>query len=261
MVIHPHKVFDNWDWDVNPLRFMLTYAYPEYYEKVFKKWYPEDIVRPKSIMMDSGAWTAKTQGKELDLREYIDYCKYVLKTCPVPVEIVGLDVIGAPSEVTYENCRIMQEEGIECIPTFHYGENFSWLDVYAKNWRKIGLGRVMAKPKEAERFFHDSFVYLYREGLWPTRVHSFGLAGRPILQQFPFQSADCNSYLINGVKYGIWMGSYGRMSVRGENRQKAQKVDIKGACRLEREVASRWRSTFQQLPEEDWEDLEEHDIH
>jgi hypothetical protein len=69
-------------------------------------------------VLDSGAFSAKNIGAEIDLREYIEEIKLQQDSGDPPSEVFALDVIG-DWRASMKNCKQMWKSGIEAIPTAH----------------------------------------------------------------------------------------------------------------------------------------------
>ena len=81
--------------------------------------------RPE-IMLDSGAFTAFTQGKNVNLLDYMDY---INKNSEYVTRYIALDVIG-DSRLTLSLYTVMREQGLRPVPVFHYGEPLDLLERY-----------------------------------------------------------------------------------------------------------------------------------
>ena len=91
------------------------------------------------LFIDSGAYSASTQNVEINIKEYIKFIKKYEKYIDV---YANLDVIGDP-EATYKNQKIMEKAGLKPLPCFHYGEDWSWLEKYIKEYSYIALGGMV----------------------------------------------------------------------------------------------------------------------
>ena len=82
-------------------------------------WHKERGLQDREIFLDSGAFTAHSQGKKIDIDKYIEFInrnKNFIKL------YANLDVIGNWKE-TIKNQKYMEKKGLNPIPTFHMGEN------------------------------------------------------------------------------------------------------------------------------------------
>ena len=89
-----------------------------------------NTIRTYKTMLDSGAYTAKSKNKKIDIDAL---CKEI-KTGRWD-EAAALDVIGDP-EASYKNAIYMKGMGVNAFPTFHYGEPWEFLIEYAAKFDK-----------------------------------------------------------------------------------------------------------------------------
>jgi hypothetical protein len=165
-------------------------------KRVLSSWLErkEDYYNDFEIFLDSGAYSAYTQGVHISNIEYIDYVKkFGLKV------YAGLDVIG-DAEATYKNNLEMKEAGLNPIPTYHYGEDISYLERYLKDFDYVALGgvaqlRFYAKVKK----WLDTCFFKIKD--YPMKkIHGFAITNPRLLMRYPFYSVDSTAWL--GSKYG-----------------------------------------------------------
>jgi hypothetical protein len=111
-----------------------------------------------NIMVDSGAFSAWTKDKEINLDEYISFIKRFEDDISY---YINLDVIpGDPGrkptakEIDFsankgwENYQKMLEEGLNPIPVFHFGEDIKWLRrIIDSGVNYVGLGGIVGRPR------------------------------------------------------------------------------------------------------------------
>lgn len=227
-----YAIFNDWDWERNPVSILLTYAYPKVIEKFF------ELVRPpgpRRLMLDSGAFTAWSVGREIHLREY---AAYIRSSGHAWDEIVGLDKVGDP-ELTIRNWQTLQQAvGRTVLPVHHIGEDFAYLSRMVEMvgpGGRVGLSCRFGEPlAKSEWYYKKCFATA-----WPFSYHSFGWAGRKVLHDFPFGSADASSFLASSVRYGNWK-AFGQMSARGPDSYVGGKAEVLHAIALERRVRGHW---------------------
>lgn len=130
-----------------PRNILMSYHY-------FKD-YDLDRVPNLTIIGDSGAFSAKSQGATITTKELADWAKkwrHRLKW------VAALDVIGNPVS-TYSNWREMVDvHGVEAIPTIHYGTHPSDLDKYARRGVDlVGLGGLVRVPTDPADHLNTTF--------------------------------------------------------------------------------------------------------
>lgn len=151
------------------------------------------------IMIDSGAYSVYNSGAEIDLSEYIAFCK----TCPRAL-FVNLDVI--PKVMTSECVRDSARRGWEnwqrmteelpperVLPVFHRGEPLAYLEKYIRaGCTYIGMGGV-AGESDAERIRRMREVTKVTAPA-EVRLHGFGVASWRSLSAFKWYSVDSTTW-------------------------------------------------------------------
>lgn len=185
------------------------------------------------LFIDSGAFSAWTKGKEINVDEYIkfindraDYIYLYGQVDCIPGDIVH----GATDEQvkdaakrTWENYLYMRPkmknpDGL--LYTFHVGEPYEYLK-NALEWRDekgnpipyIALGGMVGKPTPVkDRFLHDCFSIIKQSSNPNVKVHAFGMTSFDLLSQYPITSADSTSWIMTGANGNI-MTDYGIIAV------------------------------------------------
>lgn len=173
-----------------PRNILMSYHY-------FKN-FDLDSLPNLTIIGDSGAFSAKSQGVKIttkDLAEWAKRWKHKLKW------VAALDVIGNPV-ATYSNWREMVDvHGVQAVPTIHYGTHPSELDKYAhKGVDLVGLGGLVRVPTAAQmRWLIQVFKYAAKHHP-DMQFHGWGCTSKPHFR-LPFYSVDSSSWT-SGVRYG-----------------------------------------------------------
>lgn len=151
------------------------------------------------LFLDSGAFSAWTQGIEINIQEYIDFIKEYQDTLEL---YANLDIIPKGNSVkdkreaaqkTLENQYIMEQAGLSPLPVFHVGEPIEYLEHYVKNYDYIALGGMVGKPKNVLVSWLNNCFGNYicdDKGLPKVKIHGFGLASFPLMLNYPFYSVD-----------------------------------------------------------------------
>lgn len=138
------------------------------------------------LFLDSGAYSAKSKGVEIDIYKYIEFIKEYKSDITV---YANLDVIG-DAEATLKNQKIMESEGLTPLPCFHRGEDWKYLDYYVANYDYIALGGV-AQRKDKNHYT----AWLNRcwdiicdtpDGMPKVRVHGFGITSLDVMMKYPW---------------------------------------------------------------------------
>lgn len=163
------------------------------------------------LFLDSGAFSAFTQGVEIDIQEYIAFIKEHEEHLEV---YANLDVIGAPPEASWDNQRTMERAGLNPMPCFHYGEDPKWLRRYMKKCDYIALGGMAAdksgkalstekRMKWLDVIFQD---YICDSSGTPTvKVHGFGMTSHELMWRYPWYSVDSTSWVVTGRLGSIYV--------------------------------------------------------
>jgi hypothetical protein len=158
-----------------------------------------------SLFLDSGAFSAFTQGVAIDIQEYISF----IREHEVHLEVyANLDVIGDPAG-TWRNQQIMEEAGLKPLPCFHYGEDPRWLKRYlARGYDYIAFGGMVPISTADLQPWLDT---LYREyicgpdGLPRVKVHGFGLTSLRLMMRYPWYSVDSTSWVMTGRMGSVYV--------------------------------------------------------
>lgn len=138
------------------------------------------------IMLDSGAFSVWNMGKTIDIYKYIEFIK------ENDIEIYfNLDVIG-DVEGTKKNQKIMEDNGLNPIPVFHYGEPFEYLDWLVKQgYTYIGIGGTVGKSvQQREKFFND--IYERHPNI---DYHALGVTAKVLVEKYNWYSVDSTSWI------------------------------------------------------------------
>lgn len=219
-------------WQGEPLNLLISYAY---LQRI-----PVLATRIATWMMDSGAFTAHTLGKPVDLDDFIRACQLWSAVDSRLTEIIALDVIG-DHRATMRNAVIMQQRGVDAIPTVHVGATRAQVDDL-RGHRKIAIGGLVGRSSQEKR----RFCALVFERLWPVRVHALGVSSPGLLTEFPFDSADSADWINSPTRWGRWKSMPGFVPPRGPSRDVSS--EIRWYLDLEAQLRVRWGSQLDSLP-------------
>lgn len=152
------------------------------------------------IFLDSGAFSAWTLGAELNVNEYCDFIKQnqdVIRMEDGILMASVLDGIGDPIK-TWENQYAMEQQGINPLPCFHYGEDPRYLEYYVANYPYITIGGMVGKSQPLASKWLDRIWEKYivdGAGRPKVKVHGFGITAMPIVKRYPWYSVDSSSWI------------------------------------------------------------------
>lgn len=160
-----------------------------------------------ALILDSGAFSAWTRGRTIDLNSYIDFIRaneqylwsYVnLDMIPGRFEHprTQKDIIRS-AQTSYANLQAMKRAGLHPIPVFHQGEDFEWLTrLVADGEDYIGISPSDDTPRSAQiSWIDDCFTILTdREGRPCVRTHGFGITAVASLARHPWYTVDSTTW-------------------------------------------------------------------
>ncbi len=176
------------------LRILLSYWYyknvnlEKMLEKHFAKPYPD-------IFVDSGAYSAMTQGVKISVKEYSEWVNKYKHLISV---YANLDVI-MNAEKTWKNQQLMESYGLSPLPVFHVNEDFKWLNMYCDKYNYIALGiaGMGKRNNELMRWLVKCFKVAKNKAVF----HGFGLTIWKVMKSFKWYSVDSSSWG-SGFRYG-----------------------------------------------------------
>lgn len=219
---------------------LISFHYWHRAQKVF------DHLKIRDWVLDSGAFSAANSGVDIDLDEYIEFCREVLDGPNPPSEVFALDVIG-DGEGTRRNTERMWEAGIEAIPAYHIGEPEDLLLHYAKTYPKIAFGGV-ALLKTHRKFLWAEACFAR---VWPKKVHGFGFGAEKAVMGLPFHSTDATSWEVAPAQFGRFKAFSGGSTAGVQLPIKSKDVNLRSEVEwyldLERRARLRWKSRMTEL--------------
>jgi hypothetical protein len=166
--------------------------------------------RKIDLFLDSGAFSAHTQGIEINLNEYI---AFIQEHLPYLSVYANLDVIGDP-DATLQNQKTMELAGLKPLPCFHYGEPIKYLQYYLNRYEYIALGGMVAPSSPSlipwlDQMF-SSHICDIHSGLPKVKVHGFGLTSLRLMKRYPWFSVDSTSWVVTGRMGSVYVPRYHR---------------------------------------------------
>jgi hypothetical protein len=140
------------------------------------------------LFIDSGAFSAFSLGSKIDIDEYIKFCK------ETDAEFYAvLDVIGS-AQGTLKNQEYMEDNGVNPVPCFHYGDDWKYLEHYCENYDFVALGGMVPIPTKKLIGWLDSIFSKYPK----HKFHGFGLTTTRLVNRYPWFSVDSSSWIMGG---------------------------------------------------------------
>lgn len=192
------------------LRILLSYHYykdtdlDDLLEKKFAPHYPE-------IFIDSGGFSAMTQGVQINFAEY---CAFVKRFKHRITTYANLDTIGN-AETTWVNQQRMHDAGLNPIPVFHTDEPFEYLERYADRYPYIALGGMVPYMRQWKTIM-PWIIRCFKVAKDKSVFHGFGCTTWNIISRVPWYSVDSSSWAASfrfgnislfDPKKGSWMAA------------------------------------------------------
>lgn len=176
-------------------KFLISY---HYFRNIDLDKLVADVGVPCQIFADCGAFSAKTQGVDIDIKEYAQWCdkwSHLLAACS------NLDVIGdggSGAEQTARNQATLEALGVNPLPVFHVWEDERYLHQYCEQYPYLALGGMVGYSTDVRRWLARCFEIAAKYG---TVFHGFGQTSPDLLWEFPWYSADSTAWS-KGYRFG-----------------------------------------------------------
>jgi hypothetical protein len=165
-------------------------------------------MKPKlDLLLDSGAFSARSRGVPVDLDEY---CDYLLANQQWIGAYFNLDEINPDdpedaARASFANYQHMLKRGLKPIPVFHAKEDISWLyRMLDAGAEYIGLAALsLGSHKYRTEWYANVWDKLTdSQGLPLIKAHALGEGRYDALSAFPWYSADSTSWLYSASRSG-----------------------------------------------------------
>ena len=176
-----------------------------------------------SFFIDSGAYSAFSQNKKVDVDDYINFINTIGDYVTVFAQV---DTIQHPNasdkekeacqEATWQNYlymidRLKPEYVDKLIPLYHAGENIErfynlleWKHKDGHHIKYIGLGAPQNVYRSNRSMYYDEWFKIIKKSSNPdVCTHAFGCTDLEILKLYPFTSADSASWIRSAATANI----------------------------------------------------------
>lgn len=166
------------------------------------------------IFVDSGGFSAFTQGVHVDLSDYV---RWIRRWKNVIHHYANLDVIGNPRESLRNQLR-MEQAGLRPIPVVHARSPVEEIRRYkARGYTRQCLGGLVPHMREIAnavgseegeessdvlQWIQDAHEVAREEGVI---LHGFGATSWPVVLRFPWKTVDSSSWS-SGFRFGTVNG-------------------------------------------------------
>lgn len=188
------------------------------------EWLKANPTATNKLFIDSGAFSAHTKGKEVDVDDYIrfineidDYVYIFAQVDKIPGRFgqpkTPQELADAPRE-SWENYLYMVDKvksRDKLLPIFHQGEDFKWLKNMleythpdGKHIWYIGVSPANDVSVSDKKKWLELVFKIIAESSNPNVcTHAFGMTSLNVLEQYPFTSADSTSWLLSAANGSI----------------------------------------------------------
>ena len=179
------------------------------------------LCKSSKLFIDSGAFTAWTKGKQINVDEYINFINqradfiYLYGQIDfIPGNRVGgiitSEMVREAAEKTWQNYLYMRPKmrnPYGLLYTFHVGEPFEYLK-QALEWKDengdyipyMALGGMVGKSKDTRDAFLEKCFNIIKKSSNPNiKIHAFGMTDFDLLEKYPITSADSTSWIMTGA--------------------------------------------------------------
>lgn len=158
------------------------------------------VQRGWDLFLDSGAYTAHTQGIELTVEAY---AAFIHRTKDYWTCVSNLDNTHKQEKITYDNQKALESLGVKVQPVFHTREDPRWLVKYIdEGYDYIFIGGMVPETTAWLRDWLDRLWTKYLalpNGQPRVKVHGFGLTDQSLMFRYPWHSVDSTSWLMTGI--------------------------------------------------------------
>jgi hypothetical protein len=168
----------------------------------------------RSIFLDSGAFSAFSQGAVIDRDAYAkEVIKHHTDTGDGLVHVASnLDAIapdGTGAEQSYDNQVYLRKQGARVQPVHHVRDADHWLRRYLdEGYDYIFLGGMVPETAPVLRKWLDhvwTTYLIHSDGTPKVKVHGFGLTSVDLMFRYPWHSVDSTSWVMEAQFGSIYL--------------------------------------------------------
>jgi hypothetical protein len=155
------------------------------------------------IIIDSGAFTTFTLGKQVDIKDYVDWSLQFKKQWEPKLNslyFMNLDVIGDQDESWVNHAKI-EALGLKVMSIVTFGAGKAHLERALDNYDYMALGglvpysRQKTKLKQWLDYCFAIVMQRYRKNGVMPKVHLLGITSAWVLMRYPCYSADSSGWI------------------------------------------------------------------
>ena len=148
-----------------------------------------------NILMDSGGYTARIQGIDVDVNAYANF----LNVNDIKLAF-NLDVLDEKTS-DYNQKFLEKETSAYIIPVYHYSDYNSkkhrhMIDKMIEEYPYISLGGIAGMGLGTKKEIFYDYVFKKIANKWDKcKIHGLGITSKKVLSMYPFYSVDSISWL------------------------------------------------------------------
>lgn len=191
-------------WQTGALaRVIKRRLYSFYYHNRIDKEVQASIDSGHELFLDSGAFSAHTQGKAITID---DYARFIHENGHYFSVRANLDDIGDTGPKSWENWQTLKRMGCDVFPVHHASDTDEYivkiLSELPEDTGFMALGGLVGASRNVLREWLDRIwaKYLVKDDGTPrVRVHGFGLTDTELMIRYPWYSVDSSSWVMTGI--------------------------------------------------------------
>lgn len=183
---------------------LLSYHYEKKCSRFYTNWWNGLIeINCKPItLIDSGAFTAFTTGKIINVKDYGDWALKFQSNWQNKMSTLrffNLDVIG-DQDASWDNQTILENMGLHPIPIITYGTNLDHLRNAIANYNYVALGGLVPYASHKNKlisWLNKCFAIIvaqYKKTGNMPKIHLLGITSDWVLKKYPCYSSDSSSW-------------------------------------------------------------------
>ena len=169
-----------------------------------KDWQIPLIKKCDLFLLDSGAFTMFSKGKQMTEKDWDDYLtQYIAFINKYDVKYffeLDIDRLVGIKKVEEYRKRIERETGKKCIPVWHKERGWKYFEWMCKEYDYVAIGGIAKNPngKQIEKLFPYFIDYAHKH---KCKIHGLGYTSSIGFKKYKFDSVDSTTW-INGGRYG-----------------------------------------------------------
>lgn len=193
--------------------------------------FTEKIIIPNCdrFLLDSGAFTFFSSGKQVDWNEYLKkYIDFINRNQIDYFFELDIDVLVGYENVLKLRKALEQGTGKRCIPVWHKSRGFEEYVNMCKEYDYVALGGIVSKEiKRTDYKFFPQLIKIAHEN--GARIHGLGFTNLEGLRKYHFDSVDSSSW-VSGNRFGHIYRFNGKTLVKHDKKQGQRLSDHKAVA-------------------------------